>query len=166
VSRDEAAEMRAAYESLFNGKPPAVDGSDGSGGSPWPDARPYVIVWCPHRTRRCRVGAVYATGWGYLWLHVSRSERVLFIGERFSVTPGRQSIGYTLLTYPDGTRRSFAHSSSSIGNGVRQSRSGCRHWKPATKGIPFVADEMFALLDDVYAGRTQRPADYVAPWHR
>jgi hypothetical protein len=158
VSGDEAAEMRAAYESLFNGEP-SIDGS------PWPEAAPYIIVWCPHQ-KRCRVGAVYATRWGYLWLHLVRTEAIEFVGDQYILIPGRLSVGYTLLTFPNGTRRSFGHSSSSVGNSVRQTRSGCRHWKPATKGIPFVADEMFERLADVRAERTRRPADYVAPWSR
>jgi len=154
--RDDAADMQSAYNSLFNGKPPTL-----TEGTPWPQAEPYAIIWCPHR-KRCRLGAVYATRWGYLWLHVERNK---LVDEAGNVTPGRLSNGYTLLTFPDGTRREFGHSRPGVTQSGVGYRPGCRHWAPTKNwGTPFNADEMFALLDDVQAGRIRRPADYVAPW--
>jgi hypothetical protein len=141
VSGDEGAEMLAAYRSLFDTEPPI-----GTDGSPWPKARPYVVAWCPHR-KRCRIGAVYATRWGYLWLSVRR---------RRDPDGGRIGAGYTLLTFPDGSRRSFGHVSSR--------GAGCRHGVPRNESVPFVAEDLFGLLDAVRSGRTPRPADYVAPW--
>jgi hypothetical protein len=156
VNRDDAADMDSAHASLFHGRDP------GPGASPWPDAVPYVNVWCPHRKARCRIGSVYLTHWGYFWLHLSRKETVEHVGPRFIAKPGRWSAGYTLLTFPDGSPRSFGHTRSSMwGN-----RSGCRHWKPTEARVPFDADEMFALLADVRSGRVKRPANYVAPWNR
>ena len=151
----DAADMQAAYASLFNGKPRI-------GGLPWPEAEPYVIVWCPHPKKGCRIGAVYATEWGYFWMHVDRHKAAKL---STSVTH-TLSVGYTLLTYPDGTRRNFEVSPASFTAGSDY-RAGCRHWMPTKKrGAPFIADEMFALLDDVRAGRIRRPANYVAPWNR
>jgi hypothetical protein len=148
--------MDAAYKSLFNGRPIAQTER-----SPWPAARPYVIVWCPHR-RRCRLGAVYATRWGYLWLHVMRN-KLVDTSTHFTPRGTKLSGGYTLLTYPDGTRRDFGHLSATFTQWGY--RAGCRHWTPTKEHrVPFIADEMFALLDDVQAGRIRRPADYVATW--
>jgi hypothetical protein len=143
MSLGEAADMQAAYRLLFNREP-------SPGGSPWPKAEPYVSVWCPHPKKGCRIGGVYLTEWGFFWLRVSRN--------RDPATHGRVGVGYTLLTFPDGSRRSFGHLSSAV--------AGCRDWKPANQRPAFNADEMFALLDDVQAGRIRRPANYVAPWKR
>lgn len=152
--RDDRADMEAAYESLFNGRPIAQTER-----SPWPAARPYVIVWCPHR-KRCRIGAVYASRWGYLWLHVERNK---VVDKAANVTPGKLTDGYTLLTYPNGTRRDFGHSGASLTQSGY--RAGCRHWAPTKEHrVPFIADEMFGLLDDVQSGKIPRPAHYVAPW--
>jgi hypothetical protein len=141
--RDDAADVQLAYSSLFNGRPPRPWGE-----KPWPKAKPYVNAWCPHPTKRCRIGAVYATRWGYLWLHVSR----------LAIDRGKLTAGYTLLTFPDGTRRDFLHMSSP--------GEGCRHAVPHDWKVPFAADELLDLLAAVHAGRTPRPADYVAPWER
>jgi hypothetical protein len=142
VSRDEARDMEMAYNSLFNGKPPIV-------GNPWPTAKPYLIVWCPHPRKRCRIGAVYATRWGDLWLHVVRGD-----------DPGRAKIeaGYTLLTFPDGSRRDFGH--------LTTPDRGCRHAVPRDQKVPFAAHELLDLLAAMHAGRMPRPAHYVAPWER
>jgi hypothetical protein len=119
TGRDETLDMQMAYNSLFNGRPRIP-----TEGTPWPHAKPYIIVWCPHR-KRCRLGAVYATRWGYLWLQVERNR---VIEKAANVIPGKLSEGYTLLTYPDGTRRDFGHSGASLTQSGY--RAGCRHWAP------------------------------------
>ena len=144
MSRDD--EPHLAYESLFHTGP-----ATRTQGSPWPEAMPYVKVWCPSPKKGCLIGAVYLTEWGFFWLRVSR--------HRDTPTHGRLSVGGALLTFPDGARRSFGHMSPGT-------PAGCRHWKPTRQQVPFIADEMFALLDDLQAGRTRRPANYVAPWNR
>jgi hypothetical protein len=149
VSRDDfAADLSAAYESLFHKDPLALARTQGS---PWPDAEPYVKVWCPSPKKGCLIGAVYLTEWGFFWVHVS--------WHRDTATHGQLSRGYNLLTFPDGSRRSFGHISPGT-------PAGCYHWKPKHQRPAFNADEMFALLDDVQGGRIRRPANYVAPWRR
>ncbi len=132
-----------------------------AGGSPWPDAKPHVIAWCPHKNR-CRIGAVYATRWGYLWLNVERNET----GRRERRGHSWEALGrlHTAHLSRRDVARNFGHMSGAYLT-AEGYRPGCRHWTLTKKrGVPFIANEMLALLDDVKAGRIARPASYVAQW--
>jgi hypothetical protein len=58
------------------------------------------------------IGAVYLTEWVFFWSRVSWHSD--------TARHGRLGVGCTLLTFPDGSRRSFGHMSS-------REAAGCRH---------------------------------------
>jgi hypothetical protein len=106
----------------------------------WPPHKPYVVVWCPHPRKPCRIGAVYATPYGFLFTGLNRQHRK-------DRAAGSRGGSRSLLTYPDGTLRDYGF----VG------RLYCRHGERGfSTGRP-----LHEIAAGVAAGRDRRPANIV-----
>jgi hypothetical protein len=130
-------DAQAALRSIFHGD------HYGKPDTPWPAAAPYVVIWCPAARRRCRMGGVYATRWGFLLLRRSyrrvreRENGIEFHGGGF---------GGSLIP---------ADPTQALISGPWH----CRHGQPEDWWT-FDITEVMALVEAVRLGQP-RPADYV-----
>jgi len=128
----------AALRSLFHGD------HYGRPGTPWPEATPYVRIWCPHQ-KRCRMGGVYETQWGLLLLR--RGYRRIFEREDGREFHGGGYGGSIIAAVPALT--------------LVSGDWHCRHGQPGDGWATFDIVEVAALAEEVHAGRARRPVDYV-----
>lgn len=114
---------------------------------------PKLLVdnWCPNSRNRCRLGEVYSTPWGYLYLGRAWKQR-----SDPGHLPGAHVGMMTLLTNPDGSRRSFGF--------MHRVGTGCQHGTLVEVGIPFDTEEMFRLLGEGQHWKGPAPASCLACW--
>lgn len=122
----------------------------------WYDAQPtqtpLIVVWCRGKKKPCRLGGVYSTPWGHLY--VSNPPAWQRSDPR-RVTGLRTGTGMrTLMTHPDGARRDFGF--------MHVPGTGCRHGTPRVF-LPFETNSLLRLLEDVRNGKARPGSDYVAP---
>lgn len=119
----------------------------------WPPHDPYLIVWCSHPRKPCRVGGVYSAPQGFVYICVNYKHRREYAELRDYRGPGWErgyrAVGGTLLTYPDGSKRDYGFF------GPWFCRHGGLESAPGTRPLHEVAA-------DVVAGRICRPANVVA----